>query len=287
MDETAFLGLCFFLCIAVACHGYPDLPYFYDMPSCPDKVEDRESVPFYEFDKPQQPFDKRTDFMYYPDLSSSMSSEDFLPKKEGSPETPSESNGSRKKRSVEEEESMIENAVERRENEMAMLPPMLRQSRNNIKTIHLPSSFTPRLGKKRSSERSRENNDFPMSGKAHVINLNAGTAFTPRLGRSEGLNRIQWNAGSAFTPRLGRSEGTNLIRLNAGNAFTPRLGRSEGPNRIQFNAGSAFTPRLGRSEGPNRIQFNAGSAFTPRLGRSEGPNRIVLNAGSSFTPRFG
>ncbi|KAF8791120.1 uncharacterized protein LOC129960418 [Argiope bruennichi] len=268
MGKTTFLHLCLFLCIVIACHGYPDLPYFYEIRSCPDNVEERESVPFYEFDKPQQPFDKRSGFAYYPDFSSSMSSEDwkeFSLKKEGASQTPFESNASRKKRSVDEEENLIENSVDHQENDMAILPSMSREGRNNIKTIHLPSSFTPRLGKKRSSEKSRDN-DFPMSGKAHVINLNAGSAFTPRLGRSEGSTRIQWNAGSAFTPRLGRSESVNRIRLNAGNGFTPRLGRSESPNRIQVNAGSAFTPRLGRSENPNRIVLNAGSSFTPRFG---------------------
>ncbi|GIY95683.1 uncharacterized protein CEXT_238581 [Caerostris extrusa] len=288
------LCLCFY--ITYACYGFPDVSYFYEVPSCSDKLEERDSLPFYDFDRPHQPFDKH----YETDFSTAMLTENWKdsPSKvedipyfdvSASPQTSFKPIVIRKKRSVDTDESIIEDSVDNQDYDMAILPSVLRQNRNNVKTIHLPASFTPRLGKKRSTEKSRVSESVPsgISGRSHVINLNAGSAFTPRLGRSEGSNKIRLNAGNAFTPRLGRSEDSNTIRFNAGSAFTPRFGRSEDPNRIHFNAGSAFTPRFGRSETPNRILLNAGSAFTPRFGRSENPNRIILNAGSAFTPRFG
>lgn len=41
--------------------------------------------------------------------------------------------------------------------------------------VHLPSSFTPRLG--RRDERK------PVDTRSHLVNLHAGSPFTPRLGR--------------------------------------------------------------------------------------------------------
>ncbi|GFU03901.1 uncharacterized protein NPIL_469201 [Nephila pilipes] len=269
-----FIWIGWFLSIACAvCYGNSDIPYFYEVPSCTNQFEERDVVPFYDFDKPRRPFDKRLDSLSDSTPTSLPSTENWkfiLPKSENSDYlNVFASPQNRKKRSLEDNENLMEDNVEY---EMTLVPSLLRQSRNNVKTIHLSSSFTPRLGKKRSDEkleRSRNNDAFQMSaisGRSHVINLNAGTAFTPRLGRAEGSTKIHLNAGGAFTPRLGRSEDPNRIRLNAGNAFTPRFGRSESPNGIRLNAGGTYTPRLGRSENPNRITLNAGSTFTPRLG---------------------
>ncbi|GFQ91666.1 uncharacterized protein TNCT_200151 [Trichonephila clavata] len=243
------------------CGYYTDIPYLYDVPSCTNQLEERDAIPFYDSEKSQ--FEKRLDSLYDSAPTSLQSTESWkyiLPKNDylnaiASPQTAL----NRKKRSLEDLENLMDDNVEY---EMTLYPSLLRQNRNDVKTIHLPSSFTPRLGKKRSDEkmdRSRSNDAFPMSaisGRSHVINLNAGNAFTPRLGRAEGSTKVHWNA---FTPRFGRSEEPNRMRLNTGNAFTPRLGRSG----IHMNTGGTFTSR---SESPNRIPLNAGSTFTPRLG---------------------
>lgn len=57
--------------------------------------------------------------------------------------------------------------------------PNVRMGRNDdsAKTFTFSSTFTPRLGRKRSNSPPANN---PSK---HVINLNAGSAFTPRLGR--------------------------------------------------------------------------------------------------------
>ncbi|GFY67348.1 uncharacterized protein TNIN_162781 [Trichonephila inaurata madagascariensis] len=258
MSLLAFLR--FLITTYAACYGSPDIPYLYEVPSCTNELEERDVIPFYDSEK--RPFDQRLDSLYDSTPTSLQSTESWiLPKNEGAdylngPQTAL----NRKKRSLEALENAMDGNVEY---EMAFYPSLLRPNRNDVKTIHLPSSFTPRLGKKRSDEkmdRSRSNDAFHMgaiSGRSHVINLNAGNAFTPRLGRAEGSTKIHLNAGGAFTPRFGRSE--DRIRLKTGNAFTPRLG-------IRLNAGGAFTPRLGRSENLNRITLNAGSTFTPRLG---------------------
>ncbi|GFU87024.1 uncharacterized protein TNCV_4840701 [Trichonephila clavipes] len=255
MSPLAFLRICcFFTTTYAACYGSPDIPFLYQAPSCTNELKEREAIPFYDSEK--RPFVQSLDSLYDSTPTSHKSTENWiLPTNEdadylNAPQTAL----NRKKRS-------LANAME--DNVEYDYPSLLRPNRNDV---HLPSSFTPRLGQKRSDEkmdRSRSNDAFQMSaisGRSHVINLNAGNAFTPRLGRAEGSTKIHLNAGGAFTPRFGRSE--DRIRLKTGNAFTPRLGRSG----IRWNAGGAFTPRLGRSENPNRITLNAGSTFTPRLG---------------------
>lgn len=57
--------------------------------------------------------------------------------------------------------------------------PRVSRGRQVIKTIHLPSSFTPRLGRRRAGFRGMMMKD----GTKNIVNLRAGSAFTPRLGR--------------------------------------------------------------------------------------------------------
>ena len=54
--------------------------------------------------------------------------------------------------------------------------PLLGDAEDLMKTIQLSSSFIPRLGRRRVESRSAS--DSP----GNVVNMGAGTAFTPRLG---------------------------------------------------------------------------------------------------------
>lgn len=76
-------------------------------------------------------------------------------------------------------EDVVQNRQKRSAEESPESWPFYRASRSQdaVKTIHLKSSFTPRLGRRVSG--GRKNGANPQ----HVINLNAGSAFTPRLGR--------------------------------------------------------------------------------------------------------
>ncbi|XP_035227283.1 uncharacterized protein LOC118199510 [Stegodyphus dumicola] len=183
-------------------YGFTDFPYFYETPLLASDSE--EQVPHYEFDRPIKPFEKHSELVVEAGTSPTasvlrqMKWKDVTPKSEiqyltmfAPSRTPYKPRADRRKRSLDSGDALLESNLEDI-SKMRYLQPLLRLSRNreNVKTIHLPSSFTPRLGRKRSEEK---NNPQPaaISGRAqHVINMNAGTAFTPRLGRSE---RLYWS----------------------------------------------------------------------------------------------
>ena len=70
-------------------------------------------------------------------------------------------------------EKKVENRLKKSGDESV---PLLGDAQDLMKTIQLPSSFIPRLGRRRVE--SRTTSDWP----GNVVNMGAGTAFTPRLG---------------------------------------------------------------------------------------------------------
>ncbi|XP_042901852.1 uncharacterized protein [Parasteatoda tepidariorum] len=268
------LLIIFFLHSSHHCCGIKDVPFLDETLLCSEGIIDRrDELPLYE-----PSFDRIVDVAFSPDAPLPLP---FLRRfsEDNDPDVPYSGRDTPqlrlKKRSVTESREIEKDDGD--QYEVRFLTPLLRETRDkeDIKTIHLSPSFTPRLGRSQDGNINGASRDLKAEGrseKKNKINLLAGSAFTPRLGRSENSPRIRFQAGSAFTPRLGRSrdftsrqQRANRINLNAGSAFTPRLGRSDGTKMI-VNAGSSFTPRLGRSEDRSRIQLNAGSAFTPRLG---------------------
>ncbi|XP_054722123.1 uncharacterized protein LOC129231780 [Uloborus diversus] len=181
--------------------GIVDLPYFYDPSSCyiineedfddlnnkrnqfDDKPSDVICLPL----TPSNAFEKNT-------WKGCLRKSDDVPAFSAVRPMTSKPHLGLRKRSLDDMNRFLEDNDQM--NSLGILQPMVRLNRNrdSIKTVHLQSSFTPRLGRKRSEEKIPNLEDTLKvqpgaisSRSRHVINLNAGTAFTPRLGRSQEL----------------------------------------------------------------------------------------------------